>query len=76
VRFDREELQAYDLRSDPLEMKNLAPGGDPAKAPPEAQALLAELRAFIKAQPGGAPQMVEGLDAQTEANLRALGYIE
>ncbi|MDF1565086.1 MAG: sulfatase [Deltaproteobacteria bacterium] len=76
VIFDREELQAWDLEADPLEEKNLVPGTDPAKAPPEIKALLQEMRKYIETQPGGPAMQAGEMDEATEANLRALGYIQ
>ncbi|RMG20932.1 MAG: hypothetical protein D6729_01950 [Deltaproteobacteria bacterium] len=77
VVFDREFVQLYDLRTDGLEMNNLARDGDPKTIPKQTRFLLDAVRHFIATQPGDkAPQMVEKLDPETERDLRALGYIK
>jgi arylsulfatase A-like enzyme len=76
VIFDREELVAFRLESDPLEHANVVPGTDPARAPEDVAPLLEELRAFIGEQPGGRATLVEEMDPAIEENLRALGYIQ
>ncbi len=76
VVFDHEVLRAFDLKEDPLERHNLVPGRDPKRAPPKIASLLEALRHYIDTQPGGRSELIEKLDPDTEANLRALGYIQ
>lgn len=76
VIFDREELVAFRLESDPLEHDNVVPDTDPDKAPEDVKPLLEELRSFIENQPGGRARLIEEMDEATEENLRSLGYIQ
>jgi arylsulfatase A-like enzyme len=70
--LDSARPQLFDYRTDPLEQDDLA-----AARPRQAAQLVREMRARIAALPGrrvAAP--LSGLNAEVEATLRALGYLQ
>ncbi len=74
VTFDRETVKLFDMAKDPLEQRDLS--SEQTLREPRWATLLNSLRAYEKRHAAQSATVVERIDAETERDLRELGYID